>query len=447
MASASRVRKIPVALAVVATALASSALAGPAAPSTSSDTAATPSTAQATAIATPVAPSAPPATPAPAGRPASDLRDLQIHGFVSEGGFLSTSGDYIGAASSGSLELFEAAINVSTAVTDRLRAGVQVFARNLGALEDPPRFDWAFLDYRWRPWLGLRAGIVKMPFGLYNEYADIDSARLPILMPQGIYPFRNRDVLLAQRGFAAYGNVELGAGNGLEYQVWLGTLSIPRNALTLTGGTIDGINTKYVTGAQAFWHPKLDGLRVGGAVLRGSIDFDVTLSPDNVAVLISAGLVPPSYRGALVVSQRPDTLAVASAEYVRDEWLFAAEYSRAFKRQRTTLPAVFPTFREDSEQFYGMVTYRRSERFEVGGYYSIHYLDAGDRHGRNPKYAEPFYAFQRDLTATLRFDANDHWLWKLEGHFIDGTADLPAASNPAPKRYWGLFLFRTTVTF
>ena len=30
--------------------------------------------------------------------------------------------------------------------------------------------DWAFLDYQWRPWLGLRAGIIKMPFGLYNEY-------------------------------------------------------------------------------------------------------------------------------------------------------------------------------------------------------------------------------------------------------------------------------------
>jgi hypothetical protein len=30
---------------------------------------------------------------------------------------------------------------------------------------------------------------------------------------------------------------------------------------------------------------------------------------------------------------------------------------------------------------------------------------------------------------------------------MDGTADLPAASNPAPKRYWGLFLVRTTVTF
>jgi hypothetical protein len=51
------------------------------------------------------------------------------------------------------------------------------------------------------------------------------------------------------------------------------------------------------------------------------------------------------------------------------------------------------------------------------------------------------------LAASLRFDVNDHWLWKLEGHFIDGAAELDSTYNPNPKRYWGMFLLRTTVTF
>ena len=440
-----------VVVALLAAAFTSRALAGapaaPPAPGSSSDVTPMPPVVDAAATPTVGAANGPPAAGPTAGGAGSGLRDVQIHGFVSEGGFLSTSGDYIGASSSGSLELFEAAVNVSTAVTDRLRAGAQLFARDFGTLEDPPRFDWAFLDYRWRSWLGLRAGIVKMPFGLYNEYADIDSARLPILMPQGVYSFRNRDVLLSQRGFAVYGDVALGGGNDLEYQVWLGTLSIPNNALNVGGATLDRINTKYVTGVQAFWHPRLEGLRLGGTVLRTSIDFNLTLSPANVAALTMAGVVPPGYAGALVVSQRPDTWMVASAEYAHDEWLFAAEYSRAFKRQRSSLPIVLPTFHEDAEQFYGMVAYRGSDQLEVGGYYSVHNLDAGDRHGRSAKYAERFYAFQRDLTATLRFDANEHWLWKLEAHFMDGTADLPASTNPTPQRYWGLFLLRTTVSF
>jgi hypothetical protein len=386
------------------------------------------------------------ATAAPAH---SGLRvhDIAIHGFVSEGGFLSTSNDYIGSSAHGSLKLFEAGINVSTEVTDRLRVGVQLFARDFGALEDPPRIDWAFLDYRWRAWFGLRAGIVKMPFGLYNEYADIDSGRLPLLMPPSVYPFRNRDVLLAQRGFAAYGDLALGGGGELEYQLWLGTLSIPLNALDVAGATLNTIDTRYVAGVQAFWHPPLDGLRVGGTAVRTSIDFDLTLSPQNTSALIMAGVVPPDYNGAIVISQRPDTWLIASAEYLRNDWLFAAEYSRTLKRQRSSLPRVSPTFEEDNERFYGMTSYRTSARLELGGYYSVYNLDANDRGGHAARYAERFYAFQRDLAATVRVDINDHWLWKLEAHFMDGTADLPPAGNPHPDRYWGLFMFRTTVTF
>jgi len=378
--------------------------------------------------------------------PPSLVRRLAFHGFVSEGGFWSTSNDYIGASSRGSLKLFEAGLNISTEVAERLRAGMQLFARDFGDLEDAPRFDWAFLDYRWRSWLGLRAGIIKMPFGLYNEYTDVDAARLPILMPQSVYPFVIRDVLLSHRGFALYGNYSLRGAGEIDYQVWLGTLAIPHNALTVMGATLDAVDTKYVTGAQLFWTLPIEGLRVGGTLLSASIDFNLTLSGENIDALIMAGLVPADFDGKIVISQRPDTWVVGSAEYTREEWLFAAEYGRAFKRQRSTLPAVLPTFTEDSERFYGLAAYRVSEHVEVGGYYSVH-QDADDRRGHDPKYEERFHAWQRDLAATIRLDVNDHWLWKLEGHFIDGTADLPVARNPQPDRYWGLVLLRTTVTF
>jgi hypothetical protein len=95
-----------------------------------------------------------------------------------------------------------------------------------------------------------------------------------------------------------------------------------------------------------------------------------------------------------------------------------------------------------------MVTFRPWARLELGAYYSVLHLDADDRTGSNQmKWAQKHFAYQRDLAATVRLDVNDHWLWKLEGHFIDGTADLPPAANPSPERYWGLFLLKTTVTF
>lgn len=408
---------------------------------------------------TPTPPPPPPLPPPPVepdplapttARPAGvDLRSIQIHGFVSQGAFVSTSNDYIGASSRGSLELFEVGLNVSTEVADRLRAGVQLFARNYGDIQDTaPRLDWAFLDYSWRRWLGVRAGLIKMPFGLYNEYADIDSARVAILMPQSVYPYRNRDALLSHRGFTLYGTHDLGAGGELDYAVWGGTLTIPGNALTLIGAELDAVDTKYVAGGRLFWAPPIEGLRLGVTGIRASIDFQLTLAAATTEQLKMMGLVPLDYDGSLVISQRPTTFTIASVEYTRGNWLVAAEYGRASKRQRSSLPALLPTFEVTSEQFYGLVTRRLSERIELGGYYSVKHVDIDDRLGRDKmRFPVRHYAFQRDAAATVRIDINPYWLWKLEAHVIDGTADLFEAGKPGTDRYWGMFLAKTTVTF
>ena len=36
---------------------------------------------------------------------------------------------------------------------------------------------------------------------------------------------------------------------------------------------------------------------------------------------------------------------------------------------------------------------------------------------------------QHDVAATLRFDINSHWLVKLEGHYMTGTAASPRAER------------------
>lgn len=373
---------------------------------------------------------------------------FQIHGFVSEGGFLSTANEYIGRSSSGSLKFFEGGINVALEPVDQLRVGLQLVFRSVGTVsEDAPRVDWALIDYRLKPWLGLRAGLIKIPLGLYNEYVDIDSSRTAILLPQSVYPIRNRDALISDIGFAIYGSQSIGRAGDLDYQVWLGTLTIPRSALELTGASLRSTDTKYVTGGQLFWRAPLESLRLGVSYVRASIDFNLVLDPAAVTQLKMGGLLPPEHDGTLVISQSPTSFWVASAEYVGGDWLFAAEYSRWLKHQETSLPMLVPTLDEDAERFYGMASYRLSSYFEVGTYYAVTHLDVNDRKGKSSKLAEPFQAFQRDLTASVRIDINEYWLWKVEAHYIDGVAGLQAAANPSPKQHWGLFLFRTTVTF
>jgi hypothetical protein len=375
---------------------------------------------------------------------------IQIHGFISEGGFLSTDNDYIGSSTRGSLEFFEAGINASTEVADRLRAGIQFFGRDVGTFRDlPPRLDWAFLDYRWRDYLGLRAGIIKMPFGLYNEYADIDSARTSILMPQSVYSVRNRSALLAQTGFSLYGFRDLGHdGGSIDYQAWFGTLNIPDNALTLDGAHLDSIDTRYVTGGQLFWRTPVDGLKVGATYVRASFDFNLTFNADTLAQLVALGYVSPAYDGKIGLYQHPDQLGIASAEYTREDWQFAAEYMRSYTHTSSTLSTLVPVSDATSEHFYVLASHRLCRCAELGAYYSVMYADVNDRHGNNKMaYPQNFLAWQRDAALTLRYDINDHWLWKVEGHFIDGAADLDRSVNPNPTRYWGLFLFKTTVTF
>jgi hypothetical protein len=56
---------------------------------------------------------------------------------------------------------------------------------------------------------------------------------------------------------------------------------------------------------------------------------------------------------------------------------------------------------------------------------------------------------QHDLAGTLRFDVNDYWIFKLEAHYMHGTASLVGAADvrAAMPANWGLFVIKTTAYF
>ena len=401
----------------------------------------------------PTLPTPPPAPPpsAPVPEPELHTTELQLHGFISEGGFVSTANDFIGHSSRGTLEFFEGAVNVSTELSDKLHAGLQLFSQDEGTNNDAtPRLDWAFLDYRFQPSFGVRAGRVRIPFGLYNDYIDIDASRLQILLPQGVYPFTDRNILTAQDGFAVYGELRDKGLGELDYQAYGGVLTVPIPATQDANNTrIYAYDSHYVVGGQLFWHPPIENLRVGASYLRASLDTSLNLAPSLTSQLIMNGTAPATFNGTETLSLRPITLWIASAEYAHDKWMFAAEYSRWISHLESTPIALVPQADTDSERFYGLATYRWCEKLDSGVYYSVLNTDVHDRSGTNKaSFMQPFYAWSRDAAASLRYDVNEHWLWKLEGHFIDGAAMLaPSPMGPAPQRYWGLFLVRTTVTF
>src|SRR3954467_4696971 len=167
------------------------------------------------------------------GQP-SEGPTVEMHGFVSQGAIKTTGNNYlIGTSKRGSVEFAEIGANFSGQLTDRLRVGLQLFSSKLGSTGNfNVKADWFTPDYRRRDWLGLRAGRVKLPFGLYNDTSDIDAARVPVLLPQSVYPIADREFLLAQTGLEIYGYVGLRRAGAIDYHLYGGTIYIPLPAAT-----------------------------------------------------------------------------------------------------------------------------------------------------------------------------------------------------------------------
>ncbi len=286
--------------------------------------------------------------------------------------------------------------------------------------------DWFYLDYRFADWLGLRAGRTKIPFGLYNEVNDIDSARVPILLPQAAYSLINRNLLLAQTGVELYGYLGMGIAGGLEYRLYGGTLfaDVPPPP---PGSVWNKYEVPYLVGGRVMWETPV-ALRLGGSVqaLRADANFSSS-TPTGMTVSTEEDI--------------PFVLWLVSAEYSANDLLLAAEFGHWHADLDLNGAQVLSV---TNQRFYGMASYRLTPWFAPGVYYSSLLSDIHKPLTRDN--------YQHDAAATLRFDINPYWLVKLEGHYIDGTTDLSSALNDGATletlpRQWFLFLIKTTAYF
>jgi hypothetical protein len=359
-----------------------------------------------------------------------DLASVEVHAFASQGFILSKDNNYLSTDTThGSFQFSEVGVNLTKNITDKLRMGVQLFAQDLGPTGSyNVKADWFYLDYRFNDFLGFRAGRVKIPFGLYNEINDIDSARTAVLLPQSVYPEQDRNYLLAQTGAEIYGYARLHDAGALDYRlyggtIYLGTTTTPSNSPY----QLLNFNVPYVAGGRLLWETPLEGLRAGGSLQ---------------ALRIDASLVENTMSATVKI---PATLWVASLEYTAGDLLLAAEYSRWYIGEQSSNTMLFPASPTVvSERGYVMATYRAAKWLQSGLYYSALFPNVDDRSGRAN--------MQHDVAATLRFDVNDHWLFKLETHYMEGTAGLdPTINNNVPltalARSWGVVLVKTTAYF
>ncbi|HMJ10940.1 MAG TPA: porin, partial [Polyangiaceae bacterium] len=373
----------------------------------------------------------------------ADPYGVEIHAFVSQGFIKTTNNNYLASSERGSFEFTEVGLNVTKQLTDELRVGVQLFAQDLGPSGNyAPRMDWYYLDYRFFDWFGIRAGRTKIPFGLYNEFNDIDAARVPILLPQSVYPIDHRDFLLAQTGGELYGNVPLGTLGTLEYRAYGGTLHIDTPPPPSPGIEVEDAEVPYVFGGRVMWAPPITGLQIGASAQALRFDWDYQIDPVLIPILQGVTLLPADFANPLAVKFRVK-LWVASLEYQRGDLLFSAEYSRWIGEFESVAPKLLAP-KTVNERYYAMLSYRVAPWFTPGVYFSVYLPNVDERDARKD--------YQRDLALSFRYDLNPHWLLKIEGHYMNGTAALAPALNDGTavqklSKDWGVLVLKTTAYF
>jgi hypothetical protein len=384
------------------------------------------------------------------------MDDVAIHGFVSQGYLQSSDYNFYSAETEdGSYEFNEFGINFSSTVTDDLRIGMQLLSRDLGEIgNNKVDIDWAFADYAFRNWLGLRVGRVKKPDGLFNQYRDIDATRTCIFLPPGNYREDARDASLAVNGAGIYGTLP----GGLEYQATYGVFAVPkdggvaRRLETLMGSEVTDTKVEPSYNAWLNWRTPVSGLSVG----MSATDFDFSLDADIVKTLpLSTFTGDPSHAATNLETRTPTLIKTDGAEYrlfsqyTFDNLMLAAEYLWGKHNINTTVAGTSVQSRQEPESWYVMATYRFCDWFEMGTYYCKDINDTNDRDGDSyVARGEPKEkAWLKDWALSARFDINSFWLFKLEAHFMDGLKDVDYGNDVDPSARWQLYAAKLTYVF
>jgi hypothetical protein len=330
---------------------------------------------------------------------AQDLSGIQIHGFATQGFLFSSHNNYLTMqSSSGSLEWTDGAVSFTDSLTSNLRVGIQLHMYQLGQLGGPhAEVDWASGDYKVNDHLGFRAGKVKTALGLFNDSQDVDAIFLWILLPQSVYPADNKSFLLAHLGGEVYGELPLGdRGGKLLYRGLAGESILDSNGGYVHQLAEDGLT--FATppqgktyGGDLRWQAPLRGLTVGASAVVQALSGTASVGTLQIPSL----LVTSPY-----------------AQFEKRKLYVAGEYRRTPANAVLTIgPEVIP-LPEDQRSWFVMGSYRITERFQAGSYYS-HYANKALDTALPANYS-------RDWVVSGRYDFNSYFYGKIEGHFLHG---------------------------
>ncbi len=366
---------------------------------------------------------------------------VQIGGFFSQGYIKSDGNNYPFENNDGTADFREMGVNVSSTVGAHLRIGGQLFAQRLGNYGgDQVKLDWAQADYNFRQEFGIRLGRIKYPKGLYGEALDLDAVRPFIFLPMSLYNPVVRDFNSAFNGGMIYGSVGIGKAGSLDYKLFYGAVPMSpkqgvadffNNTGLYTSPGVVNVGMDYSAGGQLFWSTPVTGLKLG-------------YSYSFFKNLVGSGKFAYFPTGDVFLNIPKYNYHTFSAEYIRDAWTFAAEYQRVGGNTSVVNPFGTTAGKGDSANWYVSAARRLNDKFEVGTYYA-------SAENKNPAAGSLDAAnHNRDWAFSVRYDLNEHILFKAEYHFVDGRMNMfntLRTPNPAMQDDTSFFAVKTTLSF
>jgi hypothetical protein len=348
-----------------------------------------------------------------------DNRDVQVHSFFSQGFGYSNDNNYLTMnTSQGSFAMTDGGVNISTQLTDKLHVGAQVYDRNVGQLGHwRPELDWAYADYRFADWFGIRGGKVKTTLGLYNDTQDQDFLRVFALLPQSVYPTDLRDSTIAHTGGDVYGTIGLKKGGSLQYNMFAG-----RRRDSMYGGYIfmlenSGIDYKRYGGLQygadLRWNTPVKGLLLGASDMQEDIEGVGTWTYSN-AIFGGTG----STTAATEEHSKNDKTSDLYGQYNVGNLTLDTEYRRYWRDE--IILSGMAEVTTDIRGWFASGSYRLSKRFSFGAYYSRFTDVSGDPPAAIDTNTSGSDHHLYDKVVSLRYDLRNNWFVKVEEHFMDG---------------------------
>jgi hypothetical protein len=332
-------------------------------------------------------------------------KEFGVHGFVQQGFNVTDENNFLTMETKdGSGAMTDAALNISSNLTRKLRVGAQGYVRNIGELGNGSfEVDWAFADYKFADAFGVRAGKMKTVLGLFNDTQDMEFLYTWALLPQGMYPLDLRSVTIAHIGADVYGTIGMRKAGSLAYTAYLGKVQDDdkggyRYGVQDSGlGFRSGMNSRG-GGFDLRWTTPVNGLVTG---------YSFTQTRDTVDLVVNALRLP------FTVDSHPARRQSTYADYQVARLRVSGEMRREYT-DLSMVPAVYARSQTPSRAWFAAASYRLFEMLEVGSYYSNYVYNTN-----LPASAQNNHIY--DTAISGRIDVNRFWNIKVEGHFIDGN--------------------------